>query len=226
MYRYELHAHTADCDPAARLNAEELVKAYKDRGYCGMVITDHYCTWFLETWLGEELAGADHAQRMNRWLRGYRRAREAGEKLGFTVLLGAEVRVEGNINDYLVYGLTEEDLFRLPMLCKLQRIEEVLDVLPEHTCVVHAHPFRNGMTVQDPSRLFGIEVYNARTDAFRNGLAREFAAHYGKAMLSGSDTHGEITDHMGGIATDVPITTSAQLVSILRSGNYRLIQPE
>ena len=42
MYQYELHAHTSECDRDAFLSARELVHLYKDAGYDGMVITDHY----------------------------------------------------------------------------------------------------------------------------------------------------------------------------------------
>ena len=162
---------------------------------------------------------------MDRWLRGYESARNEGEKIGFTVLPGAEVRIDGTINDYLVYGLEEEDFYRLPLLNRMKSIDEVLDILPEHTCVVHAHPFRENMTVRDPGRFFGIEVHNGGTDAFRNQLAKVWAEHYGKAMTSGSDCHGPWAVGKGGIITESPILTPADLTAVLRSGAYQLIEP-
>ena len=41
IYKYELHAHTHECDRGAVLGARELVQLYKDAGYDGIVITDH-----------------------------------------------------------------------------------------------------------------------------------------------------------------------------------------
>ena len=224
MHKYELHAHTSECDLVARLSGAELVRAYADQGYSGMVITDHYFSIFFD-WFGTELEGKSHKEIIDRWLRGYEFARNEGEKIGFTVLPGAEVRIDGTINDYLVYGLELEDLYRLPLLNRLSSIDEVLDILPDYACVVHAHPFREGMTVRDPRRFFGIEVYNGGTEPYRNGLARTWAEHYGKAMTSGSDCHGPWAVGKGGIITETPIYTPADLSAALRSGNYTLIDP-
>ena len=224
MYKYELHAHTSECDLVARLSGAQLVRAYAEQGYSGIVITDHYFSIFFD-WFVKELEGATHRQIMDRWLRGFDSARNEGEKIGFTVLPGAEVRIDGTINDYLVYGLEVEDLYRLPLLNRMSSIDEVLDILPDYTCVVHAHPFRNSMTVRDPSRFFGIEVHNGGTEPFRNALAQTWAEHYGKAMTSGSDCHGPEAVAQGGITTDTPIYTPADLTNILRCGKYQLIKP-
>ena len=224
MYKYELHAHTSECDLVAKLSGGELVRAYADQGYSGMVITDHYFSIFFD-WFREELEGKSHKEIIDRWLRGYESARNEGEKIGFTVLPGAEVRIDGTINDYLVYGLEIEDLYRLPLLNRMASIDEVLDILPDYTCVVHAHPFRENMTVRDPGRFFGIEVHNGGTDAFRNQLAKVWAEHYGKAMTSGSDCHGPWAVGKGGIITESPILTPADLTAVLRSGAYQLIKP-
>ena len=224
MYKYELHAHTSECDRVADLSGAELVKAYADKGYSGMVITDHYFSLFFD-WFRDELAGKSHQQILSLWLRGYDSARNEGEKLGFTVLPGAEVRIDGTVNDYLIYGLEEKDFFTLPLLNRMKHMDAVMDILPEYACVVQAHPFRNNMTVCDPSRLFGIETYNAGTEPFRNEMAKRFAEHYKKRMTSGSDCHGQDAVGKGGILTDLPIGSSADLVHILQSGNYSLIQP-
>ena len=224
MYKYELHAHTSECDLVAKLSGGELVRAYADQGYSGIVITDHYFSIFFD-WFREELDGKSHKEIIDRWLRGYESARNEGEKIGFTVLPGAEVRIDGTINDYLVYGLEIEDLYRLPLLNRMASIDEVLDILPAQTCVVHAHPFRENMTGRDPGRFFGIEVHNGGTDAFRNQLAKVWAEHYGKAMTSGSDCHGPWAVGKGGIITENPIYTPTDLVQVLRGRNYQLIQP-
>ena len=86
------------------------------------------------------------------------------------------------------------------------------------------HPFRDNMTIKTPKGLFGIEVYNAGTDAFRNDLARQFAEHYGLGVTSGSDIHGMDKLAKGGIVTEMRITTPKELVSVLRGGEYSLIK--
>ncbi len=222
-YKYELHAHTAECDLCAVIGGGDMVKMYHDAGYSGMVITDHYFSLFFE-WFAGELSGASHRQVMERWLRGYYAALNEGEKLGFTVLAGAEVRFDGQINDYLVYGLEPDFFYDAPRLNTLKDVSELKKVLPDSALIIQAHPFRDGMTVCDPSPLFGIEGYNGGTEPFRNQMARTFAAHYGKPLTSGSDTHSPQALGRGGIVTDVPILTAADLVRTLTSRAYGLME--
>ena len=99
MFRFELHAHTAECDLFAHLSGAELVSAYAEKGYSGMVITDHYFSSFY-TWFSDEIEGKPHREIIDRYLKGYRAAKEAGEKRGFTVLPGAEVRIDGDGNSF------------------------------------------------------------------------------------------------------------------------------
>lgn len=224
MPRYELHAHTSECDVAAHASGAELVRIYKDAGYDGMVITDHYFAHFYN-WFADELAGKDHRTVMERRLRGYYSARNEGEKLGFTVLPGAEVRFNKSlfgINDFLVYGCDEEFFLTAPRLNELSTLEELYALLPENACVVLAHPFRVRMTVMDPSLLFGIEGYNGLTESFRNKQAEAFAGFYGKPVTSGSDCHHPDHAAKGGIDTPRLIRTPKDLTDVLWSGDYTL----
>ena len=223
MAKFEMHVHTAECDKAAHMGAAEIVQMYYQEGYDGMIVTDHYFSLFQE-WFADEIGNADHQKIIQRWLKGYYTARCEGEKLGFVVLPGAEVRFDGTINDYLIYGIDEEFFYHAPLLNRLSGLEELVSVLPPNACVVQAHPFRDGMTVQNPDILFGIEVFNGGTEQYRNRMARDFAKHYGKAMLSGSDFHGSTALGRGGIVTERKITTSGELALVLKSGEYSLIE--
>lgn len=223
MYKFELHAHTSDCDKMAEVSGADLVKAYHNAGYSGMVITDHYASFFLE-WFGDEFDINNHKTVIDRYLRGYFSARNEGEKIGFTVLCGAEVRLDGDPNDYLVYGLEEDDFYNLPLLNSLPNVEALSYVLPKSAVIVQAHPFRNNMRVCSPDAFFGIETHNGGTELFRNEMAREYARCYKKKMTSGSDTHSMDAVGLGGIMTGEKIESSPQLVSVLRSGEYSLIE--
>ena len=225
MKKFELHAHTAECDVVAKLGGADLVKSYIDAGYDGIVITDHYFSHFYE-WFSDEITEQSQKSVIDRYLKGYRAARREAEKSGFVVLCGAEVRFDGSINDYLIYGLEESDFYNLPLLNRLGGIDELVRVVPDYAVVVQAHPFRDNMTVSNPCNLFGIEVYNGGTDSFRNEMAKIFAEHYEKAMTSGSDVHSEKAVARGGIATECDIRSSRDLVEVLKSGNYELITPD
>ena len=225
MYKYELHMHTSECDRDAYLSARELVHLYKNAGYDGMVVTDHYIERFYTLWFPEEVTGLTHEQQVTRWLKGFRTAREEGEKIGFTVLPGTEVRFDNYPNDYLIYGLHEDFFYTVPRLNEMGDIYNLLAALPPDVCVVHAHPFRDDMVVETPAEgLFGMEVYNGGTAPFRNNLARQYAAHYNLAMTSGSDIHDMTRFAKGGIMTAERIQTPEDLVRVLRSGAYSLIE--
>ena len=224
MTRFELHAHTSECDLAAHASGAELVRIYHAAGYSGMVITDHYFATFYK-WFADELANKSHREIMARRLKGYYEARNEGARLGFTVLPGAEVRFDRSpygINDFLVFGCDEEFFLTAPRLNELTSLEELNALLPEHACVVLAHPFRVNMTVMDPTLLFGIEAHNGLTEPFRNQMAEDYAARFGKALTSGSDCHHPTHACKGGIETDRIIRTPRDLTDVLKSGKYGL----
>lgn len=223
MGKFELHVHTKECDIVACSYAADIVKMYHDAGYDGLVITDHYFSCFYD-WFADELIGLSDRDVAKRRLKGYYEAKNEGEKLGFSVLPGAEVRFDGTINDYLIYGLDEDFFLSCPVLNRLKNLEELKRVLPEEALIVQAHPFRNKMTVCDPTPIFGIEVYNGGTEPFRNEMAELFASHYEKAMTSGSDFHSSGALGRGGIFCEEKISCPQDLVRVLKSGNYRLIK--
>lgn len=223
MFKYEMHLHTGECDKGVKIGGADIVKAYKDAGFNGLVVTDHYLSLFYE-WFKDELAGKNHREIIDRYLKGYYAARNEGERSGMTVLCGAEVRFNGAINDYLIYGLEPEFFYGAPLLNELKNVNELIDILPDDALVVQAHPFRNNMTICDPSNLFGIEIYNSRTEKFRNEMAAIFAEHYGKRPTSGSDFHSLAELGKGGISTEKEIRNSKDLVSVLKSGQYSLIR--
>ena len=223
MYKYELHLHTSEGDLCAFSTGSECVRLYRDAGYDGIVVTNHYFSTFFD-WFADELRGKDHRGIIDRFLRGYYNARNEGEKLGFTVLVGAEVRFGDCVNDYLIYGVDETFFYSAPLLNELGGVKELAGILPKDALIVQAHPFRNDMLIRKPDCLFGIEGYNGGNESISNELAKAYAAHYGKPMTSGSDFH--CRDHLarGGIATSRKISTASDLSEVLRSGNYTLIE--
>ncbi len=223
MNKIELHIHTSEGDLYAHDSGAEIAKMYFEEGYQCLVITNHYFSAFFN-WFKDELEGADHQKIIDRYFKGYYAARNEGEKLGITVLPGAEVRLKNSVNDYLIYGLEEKDFYDLPLLNEFKNIDELVNALPKDTCVVQAHPFRNKMTICDPEKLFGFEVFNYPTEPFRNEMAKMFALHYGKPMTSGSDFHGSGHLAKGGIIANKKVLTPKDLIEVLRSGEYSLIE--
>ena len=42
MYKYELHLHTSGCSKCGISSAREMVLCAKEKGYKGIVVTDHF----------------------------------------------------------------------------------------------------------------------------------------------------------------------------------------
>lgn len=216
QYKTELHAHTSDVSRCAKMLPEEVAEQYIAAGYSTLVLTNHYAEYIFD-------GKGSWEERIAFYLSAVHRMREyAKDRL--TVLCGAEVRNYHTSNDYLLYGAEEEffiqnrNLHRL-FLKELSALARKNDLL-----LVHAHPFRNNMTVADPKLIDGIEVFNGtpHTES-RNHFANMWAKQYGLLRTSGSDFHGGRYIIAGGIKTDFPIQTSKQLKETLKSGNYTLI---
>ena len=75
MYAYELHLHTAESSRCGHVPAAEQVRVYKALGYAGVCVTDHLHDGYYEP----SLDGAGWREAMERYLRGYRAAKAAGD---------------------------------------------------------------------------------------------------------------------------------------------------
>ena len=221
-YLWEPHAHTKEVSECARVPAAEMVEAYVQAGYSGIVITDH----LNPEWIREEPYRSDWKKAVEHFYEGYRNAVKAAKRR-ITVLPGIELRLTQNSNDYLIYGLGEEELLEYKEI-PLWPLRKVCETLREKSDVLiyQAHPFRNGMTITEPHLLDGIEVFNAckRHDS-RNSLALQWAKQFDLLKISGTDYHWSEDVGLGGFLTDEVIKIPADLLEVLRHAP-RLIFPE
>ena len=218
-YKYEIHCHTKEVSRCGQLPVEELIKKYKEAGYSGIVLTDHYSpmTFDIPDFFSKKKA-IDH------YLRAWRIAKKYNDE-SFTVLLGMELRFYATVNDYIIYGITEEMLYELPFLLPLY-IKKASKLLRERGCLfLQAHPFRKFITRADPKHLDGVEVFNGKADEEANKNSEKWAEEINAPVrTSGSDCHRESGVGIGGIITNEPIKTNDDLIRILKSGNYKLIK--
>lgn len=216
-YKYEMHCHTGCVSRCGRVQPEEIVKLYIEKGYDGIVVTDHYSPMtFPVRHVACPQKEADF------YLSGYRRMRAAAPP-GFTVLLGMELRHYGTANDYLIYGVEEEFLYRSGNLLALNE-RRVKRLCEENGYLVYeAHPFRPGRTRINPKYIDGVEVYNGKTKEDQNRQALHWAQRCGKLMISGSDFHSPRELARGGILTERAIYNNADLLTVLKESDFRLI---
>lgn len=215
-YKYELHCHTGCVSQCGRVEPEEIVKLYKEKGYKGIVVTDHYSPLtFKPNWCPQK--------QIDFYLNGYRRMKGAAGD-DFTVLLGMELRHYGTANDYLVYGLDEDFLYRAGNLMVPWEKKAFKILHDEGYLVFQAHPFRTGMRRCNPDLLDGIEVYNGKCNKEQNERALQWAKENNKLVCSGSDFHVIKNLAKGGIITDEPIKTNSDLIRILKAQSFEKIE--
>ena len=77
----------------------------------------------------------------------------------------------------------------------------------------------------NPDYLDGAEVFNGKATKEANENTENWVNETGmKIRISGSDFHRSAQLAKGGIITDTPIKTNDDLLKILNSGEYELIQ--
>jgi len=222
QFLLEMHLHTSETSNCGRISAVDAVRMYKEKGYDGIVVTDHYSSGTFKRKIPRDLP---YKKQLEIYLKGYRTAlKAAGDD--FTVLLGMELSLNETDNDYLVYGITEEFLLEAGYLLDMS-IEDFVELAHNNGCLVYqAHPFRRHMTIVQPELLDGIEVYNGNPRSKSNNeFSFMWAAKYGLRGISGSDFHQLKDLACGGIAFPEPVRTNEELVKALK-GRYNLIVPQ
>ncbi len=219
----DMHVHTKIASPCGRNEPSDIVRMYKEKGYDGIVVTDHFIDHCMRDYYG-----LDYNDYCDLHRSAYEKTKAEGDKIGLTVLYGAELRLRATgENDYLVYGMTT-DFFKANPDIFDWSVERLKDECETGGFVFYqAHPFRTGMTVSNPFNLYGIEVYNGKVspkdcDVNRNILADIFADKYELHKIAGSDCHGKNDLGTAGIFIYKDIRTENELVGVLKNDEYRI----
>lgn len=215
-YLFDIHVHTSEASCCGEVPAARVVERYIKLGYDGICITDHMNLHNIRA------HGKDYREGAGVFLSGYRAAKEAaGGRL--TVILGMEIRFLDYDNDYLVFGF-DEDFVLSRNLAEFSELEEFRPFADENNLTVfQAHPFRNNMSVVDPSLLDGIEVYNGHGGHnSRNDIAYRWAKKYSLRMSSASDFHRETGMEPGGIYFEKRPENSFDVARMLLDNEYKL----
>lgn len=218
-YRTELHMHTSPVSTCGDFPADEAVRKYAEAGYDAVTITNHFSYMYrFERFEAEPTA----EEFVNWYMSDFKTASEAGKKYGIKVILGAEIRFSENMNDYLVYGINEDNLIeiykRLPYGIENFRRDKGLDDI----LLIKAHPFRDGIEPTDPALIDGIETFNMHCG--HNGRIAK-AVKYAKEnsfniTTAGSDFHHENGEGLAALRTKVLPEDTYALAEILRKGDY------
>ena len=186
-YLYETHMHTSEVSACSGSTAAEQVYAYKQIGYTGIIVTDHFING--NSTCPKE---ATWEKRMKHFVKGYENAKKAGDTYGVDVFFGWEYTIHGS--DFLTYGLDLDFLLSHPnfdILC----IEEYSALVRD--CggfLAQAHPYRDAWYIKnscpvDSHLIDAVEVYNSMDSDVSNKKAQAFAACHNLPIQAGSDSH-------------------------------------
>lgn len=220
----DIHIHTSNVSRCGKVPADEVVRLYKENTGCGaIVVTDHINESFLNAAPNNDPEREDWQDTVTRHMAGYKLAKKAGDNLGIRVFYGCELRFDTDPNDYLVYGMSEGFMRSHPHLNRMT-IKEFSPLARENGILVYqAHPFRDGMNIVNPEKLFGVEVGNGHErHNSRNDFATFWADCNGLHKIAGSDFHWAGDEGHGGIVTANDIETYDELLDVLRDDKYLL----
>lgn len=219
MYRYEIHLHTSPVSRCARVNVEDSLKFYKDRGYDGVFITNHFPNERLEFY-----NVMTYEEQMRYHFSDYFLGAELSNKIGIKVFCGTEMSFLGT--DFLVFGLDMDWYIDHPEIMTMHASERLAYLRENGAFIIHAHPFRERAAI-DHFRLFprlvdGVEIHNAKGDENENDMALSYAEHYGLIHFAGSDNHhGGRTIHLGGVESETPVADVFDFISQAKAGKLK-----
>ena len=213
-YLYETHMHTCLASACGVSTGKDHVRFYKDRGYTGIIMTDHF-------FRGNCAIPRDlpWEKRVDLFWRGYEDALEEGLKVGLDVFFAYEENY--GFDEYLIYGLTKEYMKAHPEMGRWNRRQQLEEVHRAGGAVIQAHPFRVrgyidfiriGTQFAD-----GIEAANAGNTQLDDARAYAMGKREGLLMTAGSDNHHSPIPEPFGVELEQKLTCVLDYARILRN---------
>lgn len=196
-FLYETHLHTCQASACGKVNGEDYIKYMMDKGFSGMIVTDHFFNG--NTCVPE---GLPWNERVDIYASGYERALKAAEGKDFTVMFGVEVNFWKD--EYLLYGIDKQWIKDHECMMEMTRHELHDAIRAAGGVMIQAHPYRERDYLTDiklvpASAIDGVEVYNAANKPNMNALGYEYTVGLGLPMTAGSDIHYFNDNDMGGM---------------------------
>ena len=219
MYRYETHLHTYPVSRCAQAGVEESLRLYKELGYDGVFLTNHFLDGNIN--VDEDLP---YAQKIEFYFSDYEQGQEIGKEMGIKVFCGVELSYKAT--DFLIYGLDKAWYLAHPEIIDMEKHDELLLMQRSGALVIQAHPFREPGCLNHvrlyPRNVHGVEVMNANRSSFENKLAAQYAESYCLLPFAGSDNHfGYKAKALAGMESQTPITDERDFVQKVLQGKMK-----
>lgn len=216
--KIEMHVHTSEGSPCAQVDAHSIVSAYSEAGFDAIVITNHFDHELLKEF------GHTKEEQIERYLLGYRKAKAMEASYPVKVMLGIEIGLVPNPEEYLIYGIDEAFLLQYPDLCFWKQKDLYERCRSYGAAMFQAHPFREPCRPKDPAYLDGVE-FNQRPNSGNHNekLTMWLENHPNLKQISGSDCHTLEQVGFGGIETSQPVNDEKELAKLITNTQVKLI---
>lgn len=207
-YTTELHCHSHPVSVCGDFSPEEVVGFYKEAGVSSLVLTNHLNPLWFE---------GDLKERAEEYLSDFRAAKAAaGDDIN--IILGVEIRFPQTDNDYLIYGVCEEDIPRFIELIP-EGIEGFYKAIKnDKNVILQAHPFRKNMVPAPLDSIDGIESINMHPNHHaKPSIAFKYAKEHDLIVSGGSDFHHKGHHALCLMRTEKEMKTSYDVAEALLS---------
>ena len=217
MYRYETHLHTFPVSKCARAQTRETLEFYKNEGYAGVFITNHFIDGNIN--IDRSLP---YEERIEFYFSTHKEAKMIGEEIGISVFFGIESSYRGT--DFLIYGLGKEWFLEHPEIEEMKKSDFLKLAADSGALIIQAHPYREAPYIDHirlfPRHVHGIEIINACRKDEENEIAKIYAEHYGLLKFAGSDNHrASAQKKLAGVCSDEPICSVEDFIEKVKSGS-------
>ena len=231
MYLYETHCHTSPVSRCAKASVEDTVRFYKQFGYDGIFITNH----FLDGNINPKARALPYCEQIEFYFFDYEKAAAIGAEIGIKVFPGVELSYKGT--DFLIYGLDKGWYKAHPEILDMNKKEELAFMMEAGAFVIQAHPYREANYI-DHIRLFprsvhGAEIINSNQAWESNEMASVYSEKYGLLRTAGSDNHWGsnafarlrekgFKPEIAGMCSDTAINSVQDYICLVKKGAMRL----
>lgn len=207
--KLDMHCHTREGSPDGKLSLLENIEILKQKGYQGMLISDH------------------NSYKAYRY---YKKLKKKPED--FVVLKGIEYDTlnAGHILVIMPTGVNLPilELRGLPLLVLIEIVHFYGGILgPAHPCgerfLSICNTLRGKLSEHVYRRFDFVEGYNACEDADSNMRAMALAKKYNLPCFGGSDSHKEDCAGLGYTVLQEDITCETDLINYIRAGKKTMI---
>jgi len=227
MLKFSMHIHTNMRSPCGKVEPRGIVELYKEKGFDGIIITDHYMKWIFA------MNNMDtSAQKFNFFIEGYKETLRFGKEQNLMVFLGMELNLckynklnsTYPVHEFLLYGLTESFVKRHPNLHEHTQ-KELFELCNKNDILmVQAHPFRPKSAVANPKLMHGVEILNKnkRHDSL-DASAQGFCKEHNLIPIVSDDFHEEEDAGQTAMLFPNDTTSMKKIVQYLREKKYKIL---